>query len=158
MKITAKYYINNYKLYTEDMKLVGQIRKNLTHAKQLSVLNASGDFFVQIEQKNDHIFLNYNDGSVEDTQLQYQQRTSLLQPPMACALTLDTKWGDLSITQTPHREFEVSLEHQEIAFLTRMTGITKEIHVLDDTIPTEFFSIIFTLAFLMLHDDDIEIV
>ena len=83
MKIIAKYYINNYKLYTEDMKLVGQIRKNLTHAKQLSVLNASGEFFVQIEQKNDHIFLNYNDGSIEDTQLQYQQRTSLLQPPMA---------------------------------------------------------------------------
>ena len=32
MKLIAKYYINNYKIYLENSQLISQVQKNLTHA------------------------------------------------------------------------------------------------------------------------------
>lgn len=32
MKLIAKYYINNYKIYSENLQLISQVQKNLTHA------------------------------------------------------------------------------------------------------------------------------
>ena len=32
MKLIAKYYINNYKIYSENSQLISQVQKNLTHA------------------------------------------------------------------------------------------------------------------------------
>ena len=54
MKLIAKYYINNYKIYSENSQLISQVQKNLTHAKQLSVMNPSGDLLTRVEQKKDY--------------------------------------------------------------------------------------------------------
>lgn len=158
MKLIAKYYINNYKIYSENSQLISQVQKNLTHAKQLSVMNPSGDLLTRVEQKKDYIILEYPDGTSTDAQIQYQQEQPLLRPPFAHELSLHVKWGDLKLIQTSRREFEVFLDCRKICCLTRMIGITKEIHVLDNSIPADFLGVIFSLAFLMLHDDDIEIV
>ena len=154
MKLIAKYYINNYKIYSENSQLISQVQKNLTHAKQLSVMN----LLTRVEQKKDYIILEYPDGTSTDAQIQYQPERPLLRPPFAHELSLHVKWGDLKLIQTPRREFEVFLDCRKICCLTRMTGITKEIRVLDNSIPADFLGVIFSLAFLMLHDDDIEIV
>ena len=121
-------------------------------------MNPSGDLLTRVEQKKDYIILEYPDGTSTDAQIQYQPEQPLLRPPFAHELSLHVKWGDLKLIQTPRREFEVFLDCRNICRLTRMTGITKEIHVLDNSIPADFLGVIFSLAFLMLHDDDIEIV
>lgn len=158
MKLIAKYYVNNYKLYTEEHHLVSQVQKNLTRAKQLSVLSASGELLARIEQKNSEISLTCSDRAPVKAQLQYLPENLPFHPPLAHELSLSAPWGTLNLVQTPRREFEVRLNRQSICFLTRMTGITKEIRILKDALPCEYYGIIFALAFLMLHDDDIEIV
>ena len=42
--------------------------------------------------------------------------------------------------------------------MTHMLGLAKEIHILSDEIQDTYCSILFALAFLMLHDDDIDII
>ena len=166
MKITVKSCVNRYELYTEpDNRLIGQLRKKRCGGKKLEILDAEGNLAASVHQEEETLFITGRDGRTVSCRLLYKEdgsghkiSGSLVRPPMPERIQLNLPQGSLSVIQTPRRNFEVYLNDRKICEMTHMLGLAKEIHILSDEIQDTYCSILFALAFLMLHDDDIDII
>lgn len=80
-----------------------------------------------------------------------------MRPPMAERTMMNTQLGELVICQTEKRTFSVYLNDRKVGEMTHMLSISKEMSFSEE-IPRKICGLIFAVGFLMLHDDDIEIV
>lgn len=165
MKITVKSCVNRYELYMEpENRLLGQIRKKLCSGKKLDILDAGGNLTASVRQEEETLFITDRDGKTVSCRLLYKEdepghrSQSLVRPPMPERIQLDVPQGNLTVIQTPRRNFEIYLNDRKICEMVHMLGLSKEIHILDHIIPDMYYSILFALAFLMLHDDDIDVI
>lgn len=166
MKITVKSRLNRYELYMEPgNELLGQIRKKRSSGGRLDILDAGNKLTASVRQEDETLFITDAGGGTVSCQLLYEEDEqghrvgeSLVRPSMPEQIRFDTEQGLLSVIQTPRRDFEVFLNGQKISKMVHMLGLTKEIRVVEDVIPAAYYSVIFALAFLMLHDDDIDII
>lgn len=83
---------------------------------------------------------------------------SLVRPPMAESLRVDSSWGRLHILQTPRRSFRIYLDGKEIGTMTGMLSARKVFSATAERLPDRLCLILFPLALFMLHDSDVDIV
>ena len=163
MKILVKSHLNRYDLYQEpEHRFLGQIRKRLRGGLWLEILDAAGNQTASIRQEQDFLLITDSRKNTSVCALEYQRDAagkktgnSLVRPPMPERLSLSIPQGEVCLIQTPRRDFKFFLNGQEAGEILHMLGITKEIHLLSDSFPSACCGILFALAFLMLHDDDI---
>lgn len=165
MKITVKSHLNRYELFKEpENRFLGQIRKQLRSGR-LDVLDAKGSLTASVRQNQETLMVTNSKNETFSCLMKYREDAagkkipdSLIRPPMPARICFSIRQGELCLAQTPHRDFKISLNGQEISEIRHMLGVNKEIRILSDSIPETCYGIIFALAFLMLHDDDIDII
>ncbi len=160
MKYTIKYKINQYKIYDEADRPVGIVRRPLLTGNRLQVLDLEGSTKYFVIRAQGKILIKAIGKGEQECQLEYSNETKKginMRPPMAEGTVLDTDFGKIVIHQERKRVFFVQLNGKEIGKMTRMQCFVKQA-VLSDEIPREYCGLLFAVTFLMLHEDDIELV
>ena len=166
MKITVKSHLNRYELFKEpENRFLGQIKKRLKGGYRLDILDSSGNLTASVRQSEEKLLVTDSQNKTFSCPMKYGEsadnrkiQASLNRPPMPEQICFSTRQGEIHVIQTPYRDFKIFLDGQKISEIHRMLGVTKEICILSDVLPEACYSIIFALAFLMLHDDDIDII
>lgn len=165
-RLFVKYEGNRYGVYDEKNCFAGRIRKRMHKGIEMEVLNAEGELEAFVWKSGESLMVQDDKGKLLSCSLGYRTDAeghgrlgaAMLRPPMAERICLDTVWGALTVLQKPTRDFEIFLEDAKVGELRHMLRVKKEISIFSKEIPVRYYSVIFSLGFLMLHDDDIELV
>ena len=82
-----------------------------------------------------------------------------LRPPAAQSMEIPTPWGIFTLVQEEKRDFTLFQDARKVGEIRRMLSPVKELRLTSpQEEPALFGGIVFSLACLMLHDDDFETV
>lgn len=164
MRFTVRYKINQYDVCDENHKLVSMIQKGVIPGKCLVVYDADKKRQYQVVRDCGEIVIKTEKGESTHCVLEYPVDESghvvqkaYTRPPMAERTRMNTQLGALVICQTEKRNFSVYLNDRKVGEMPHMLSISKEMSFSEE-IPRNICGLIFAVGFLMLHDDDIEIV
>lgn len=134
MKITVKSHLNRYELFKEpENRFLGQTKKCLKGGCRLDILDSGGNLTASVRHSEEKLL-------VTDSQ------DKTFSCPMKYGESADNGRIQESLIRPPMPE--------QICFSTRQGKVC----ILSDVLPEACYSVIFALAFLMLHGDDIDII
>lgn len=164
MIFTVKYRVNKYVICDEDGNLAGSVRRTVSAGNCLDVCDTEGHRRCRIFRGRGELVIEAAEEGNLRCALEYPAdemgrivQKAYLRPPMAERAVLDMSLGQLAVCQTGKRIFSVRLNGREIGKMTRMLSVSKKV-LLPDDFPRECCGLVFAVGFLMLHDDDIQIV
>lgn len=164
MKLNMKCGIRGCSLYHENGKFLGRVARDPRRGRILNIQDASGHQIGQIQAIDSGIQWNVPDGGNHQASFRYRLdrdgrplRLSWIRPPMPVSLTLDTRWGQLCVTQSEAREYQIFLNQKSIGSIRHMLHKNKEILTEDETLASpEIYCLSYGIAWFLLQDDQIE--
>ena len=164
MRFTVKYEMNQYRIFDRDRKPAGVIRRNLTSGNSLEIFDASGHRIGRAVRGSGEIMLEGAGRENLHCRLEYPSdaeghviQKAYTRPPMPQRTVIKLQEKQIELYQTAKRDFQIRMDGREVGTMTHMQSMTK-IMTLPDDFPDKYCGLVFAAGFLMLHDDDIEIV
>ena len=156
--------MGGYIIHNSARELSGWVYRNKLPEYSFDISDRNGIRIYQIGRNKDGIFLKEKMGRNCLCHIYYPSDTegniiqhAYTRPPMAEKMSLSVRIGVLEICQLQNRSFTVWLDRKKIGEMRHMQSLVREV-ILSDRIPPEYCGLCFAAGFLMLHDDDIEIV
>lgn len=164
MRFTVKYEINQYRIFDEDRKPAGVLRRSLTSGNSLEIFDASGQRIGRAVRGRGEIIVEETGNEDLHCVLEYPSdaeghiiQEAYTRPPMPQRTVIGLPGKQIELCQTRRREFQIRTDGREIGRMTHMQSAGKKM-TLPDGFPEKYCGVVFAVGFLMLHDDDIEIV
>lgn len=165
MILKMKCGIRGCSLCQENGETLGYVTRRICHGRALDIWDASRQLNGQLRGIENGIQWETPDGYRKQAQFQYRQdkdgkplQLSLIRPPMPIGLTLETQWGELHLTQTDQREYQIYLDQKPLGEIQHILHKNKKIRTDDRTsAPPQLYCLSYAIAWFLLQDDRIEI-
>lgn len=164
MKTVYRSGYNGFRVYDEKRETVGFIRRKplCTSALDIEERNGSplcsfvrseGKITVRCSSQTQTCILNCRTGADG-----HPVQGSVVRPPMVDHVLFHTEYGTFRIIQNKNRSFDFILEDMPAGRGTHMLSYCREIQTDGGPFSLLLHMQLFCICYLMLHDDDIEIV
>ena len=167
MRYVVKYEVNEYRIYNAEGKLICRIHRSIVSGNGLLICDRTGKGVCRIIRGDGEIFVEKEGKESVYCAMEYPMeegkvgkpviRQAFTRPPLAEKIVLQTKNGTYTLRQMKNREFLIWRDGKMVGRMTHMLRINKRME-LSEQIPEMHCGVLFALGFLMLHEDDIEIV
>lgn len=163
MRYTVKYTLGGYLICDSAGRISGRVHRTAFPESSFDVSDGNGSRIWRIGRNREGIFLEQQGEGQFQCGISYPSdaygavRQAYTRPPMAERISFSVRLGKMEIRQQRNRIFTVWLDRKKIGEMSHMQSPIKEV-LLADRVPPEYCGLCFAAGFLLLHDDDIEIV
>ena len=160
MELYIRSFLLCYNLYDSRHRRLGKVCRDLWRKQRLRVYDAGGHPVCTVWQQGESACVS-RDGELLFCR-PFRHRTASgfrLRPPAAQSMEIPTPWGIFTLVQEEKRDFTLFQDSRKVGEIRRMLSPVKELRLTSpQEEPAPFGGSRFSLACLMLHDDDFETV
>lgn len=164
MKLIFQSTGTGFKVYDETRNLKGYINKKVLCTSQMEILDIHRVKLCSVSKQENAILIRSGTLSrscniIHRTDANdLSTQASLVRPPAVDHLTYETELGSILIRQHTDRTFTFYIADHTVGNAAHMTSIKKQVELYSPKYSPLLSMQLFCLCYLMLHDDDIEIV
>lgn len=164
MQLYVKTHVNKYVVFNSEDVCVGFVKRRFLPVASLEICAPDGVQIGRVHQIGETLSLEKNrenfgpypfDYTVNGKKTPYN---SLVKPPMAQQIKLDSQYGSVTIVQHTDRTFHIYIQKREACTILHTLRLRKEIWIYSNKISIECAMILLAVCMFMLHDDDMNIV
>ena len=160
-----KMYIHTaparYDLTDAGRRPLGKIRRGLWHKQTLRLYGADGRLLLTVWPEREGACFTEGGPAVSYAPFRRHPARFALRPPKAASAGFASPWGEFTLLQGEKREFTLLQDGKEVGDIRHMLAADKELSLTlpeGDEPAVILCGLVFSIAWLMLHDDDYEIV